>query len=211
MDVIFEYLTLKITAQEFLDRIMNGNEVYDRIKSKIPQSHFAYDKEWNGFPICAEAFQYDNFDLRRTLSSGYYSLVRSQRCGAAYKMIFSLFQSEYKNIIYNEYYDNVSKIAIDIVPEYVDSMEAGKIIFELINRTIDLSAEERRKKIQNEIRRIFHLEKRGKRPRWIQSSEWPVEDGMPLKFISQKEIADKVEYKFVNLRNQKKRIITQFY
>ena len=92
MDVIFEYLTLKITAQEFLDRIMNGNEVYDRIKSKIPQSHFAYDKEWNGFPICAEAFQYDNFDLRRTLSSGYYSLVRSQRCGAAYKMIFSLFR-----------------------------------------------------------------------------------------------------------------------
>ena len=95
---------------------MNENEVYDRIKSKIPQSHFAYDKEWNGFPICAEAFQYDNFDLRRTLPVDTIRWYVHSVVGAAYKMIFSLFQSEYKNIIYNEYYDNVSKIAIDIVP-----------------------------------------------------------------------------------------------
>lgn len=105
MDAILEYLTLKITAREFLNRVMHEDAVYDRIQSKIPQSRFAYDEEWKGSPVCAEAFQYDDFDLRRTLSTGYYSLVRSQRCAAAYKMIFSLFRNEYPNIVYNTYYD----------------------------------------------------------------------------------------------------------
>ena len=211
MDAILEYLTLKITAREFLNRVMHEDAVYDRIQSKIPQSRFAYDEEWKESPVCAEAFQYDDFDLRRTLSTGYYSLVRSQRCAAAYKMIFSLFRNEYPNIVYNTYYDQISKIAIDIVPECVDSMEAGEILFECINQAMDLSPEERRKRIQSEIKKAFHLEKNGKRPRWIQASQWPVEDGIPLKFISQKETGDQVEYQFMDVRNQKKRVITQFY
>ena len=41
MDAILEYLTLKITAREFLDRVMHEDAVYDRIQSKIPQSRFA--------------------------------------------------------------------------------------------------------------------------------------------------------------------------
>lgn len=159
MDAILEYLTLKITAREFPNRVMHEDAVYDRIQSKIPQSRFAYDEEWKGSPVCAEAFQYDDFDLRRTLSTGYYSLVRSQRCAAAYKMIFSLFRNEYPNIVYNTYYDQISKIAINIVPECVDSMEAGEILFECINQAMDLSPEERRKRIQSEIKKHFILRK----------------------------------------------------
>ena len=60
MDAILEYLTLKITAREFLNRVMHEDAVYDRIQSKIPQSRFAYDEEWKGSPVCAEAFQYDD-------------------------------------------------------------------------------------------------------------------------------------------------------
>lgn len=90
-------------------------------------------------------------------------------------------------------------------------MEAGEILFECINQAMDLSPEERRKRIQSEIQKAFHLEKNGKRPRWIQASQWPVEDGIPLKFISQKETGDQVEYQFMEVRNQKKRVITQFY
>ena len=45
MDAILEYLTLKITAREFLDRVMHEDAVYDRIQSKIPQSRFAYGKD----------------------------------------------------------------------------------------------------------------------------------------------------------------------
>ena len=41
MDAILEYLTLKITAREFLNRVMHEDTVYDRIQSKIPQSRFA--------------------------------------------------------------------------------------------------------------------------------------------------------------------------
>lgn len=178
---------------------------------KFPKAVLPMTRNGKDPPVCAEAFQYDDFDLRRTLSTGYYSLVRSQRCAAAYKMIFSLFRNEYPNIVYNTYYDQISKIAIDIVPECVDSMEAGEILFECINQAMDLSPEERRKRIQSEIQKAFHLEKNGKRPRWIQASQWPVEDGIPLKFISQKETGDQVEYQFMDVRNQKKRVITQFY
>ena len=46
---------------------------------------------------------------------------------------------------------------------------------------------------------------------WIQASQWPVEDGIPLKFISQKETGDQVEYQFIDVKSQKKRVITQFY
>ena len=38
MDAILEYLTLKITAREFLNRVMHEDAVYDRIQSKIPKA-----------------------------------------------------------------------------------------------------------------------------------------------------------------------------
>lgn len=61
--------------------------------------------------------------------------------------------------VYNTYYDQISKIAINIVPECVDSMEAGEILFECINQAMDLSPEERRKRIQSEIKKHFILRK----------------------------------------------------
>ena len=210
-DSILEYLTRKISATEFLKCVMEDDALYARIQNKVPQSSFAHDSVWKCSPICAEAFQYDDFDLRKTLSRGYYALTRVQRCGAAYRLIFDLFHDEYPGLAYDPYYDEISRIAIDEVPIYADSMEAGEVLFHIVESTNGMEPQARKKAIREQIKDRFHLEKTAKQPRWVQESEWPVEDGEPLAFLAQKKMGEKVEYRFENPKTHRQQVITQFY
>lgn len=211
MDSVLEYLTLRITAHEFLNRIMEDDILYERICSKIPQSRFAYDDVWNDSPICSEAFQYDDFDLRKSLSSGYYSLTRVQSCGEAYRLMYLLFRDEYPDLRPEKYYDDISEIAIEVVPDYVDSIEAGDILFDIILNASSMNDKARKSSIRTAIKERFHLVNTKKRPRWAQGSEWPVLGSEPMGFISQKKTGDKVEYIFEDIKTQERRVITQYY
>lgn len=210
-DSIWEYLTRRISAQTFLKRVMEEDALCARIQSKIPSSRFAHDEVWAQSPICAEAFQYDDFDIRKTLSTGYYALTRVQRCGTAYRLIFDLFRDEYPDLAYDPYYDELSSIAIDSVPAYVDSIQAGQVLLDIIESTNGMKLKDRKRAIHEQIKDRFHLKSTSKRPRWAQESEWPVEDGEPLMFLGQKKTGEKIEYRFENTKTHTQQIITQFY
>lgn len=70
---------------------------------------------------------------------------------------------------------------------------------------------------KEQLRNLFHIEPH-KYPRWIQEAEWPMgEDGIPMKFISQKGKKGKfydtmlyTEFLFEDVKTGKQRIIEQF-
>ena len=69
-----------------------------------------------------------------------------------------------------------------------------------------------KKFIRDELKRIFHLEKGAKRPRWIQSSLWPLDaNGEPMEFICQKKEGDRVCYRFHSPSLNEYRIVDDFY
>lgn len=75
MDAIYAFLTLKISSIEFRKCLLEDEELLERIAAKLPKSTFAHDPEWKDSPMCAEAFVYDDFDLRKTFATGYYGQV----------------------------------------------------------------------------------------------------------------------------------------
>ncbi|MBO7763077.1 MAG: hypothetical protein J6T24_09795 [Clostridia bacterium] len=67
------------------------------------------------------------------------------------------------------------------------------------------------------LKSLFHIES-NKYPHWIQEAEWPMgEDGIPMKFISQKRRKGKhyetllfTEFLFEDIKTGKQRIVEQF-
>ena len=211
MDAIYEFLVLKISSIEFRTCLLDDESVLARIAAKLPRSTFAHDPEWEDSPMCAEAFSCDEFDLKRTLTTGYYGLGKLYGASAGYDLIYGLFHEEYPGLERSDYYDRAYDLAMNAVPSCVESVEAVEVIFSVILDTEGLPAKERKKRIKAQIAELFYLNETKKRPRWIQSSEWPVANGRPMRFVGQKAEGEITRYTFEDAKTKERRIVEQFY
>ena len=211
MDAIYAFLTLKISSIEFRKCLLEDEELLERISAKLPKSTFAHDPEWKDSPMCAEAFAYDDFDLRKTFTTGYYGLGKLWGACHGYKLIHALFHDEYPGIERSDYYSRLYDLAMDCVPSYVESREASEVIFSVILGTEGLPKAERRKQIKAQIAELFFLNESKKRPRWIQESDWPLYDGRPMRFVGQKAQGEVTRYTFEDDQTKIRRIIEQCY
>lgn len=209
--ILRDYLSLRIGAGEFLKQILSNDELLSVIQSKLPDSKCAFDEVWENYPISAEAFEYSDFDLRRLLSRGYYSVASVSTCDHAYDLIYDLFHDDFPDIPRAKYYYEITMFAIDTVPEVVDSPEAGALLMKIIESAWKLE-KGRKTAVRTAIRSAFHLDETKKRPRWAQSSLWPIGKGeIPMRFLSQKTDGDKVTYHFEDATTLEKRDIVDYY
>ena len=211
MDAVYEFLTLKISSIEFRKCLLEDERLIERIAAKLPRSTFAHDPEWKDSPMCAEAFAYDDFDLKKTLTTGYYGLGKLWGASHAYKLLFELFCEEYPGLEASDYYHRLYDLAMNSVPSCVESVEASEVIFSVVLETEGLSKSERKKQIKLRIAELFFLNESKKRPRWIQASEWPVHDGRPMRFVGQKADGEVTRYTFEDVQSGKRRIVEQSY
>lgn len=213
LNVIRRYLQLKMTAKEFRAQIETNDELVAFIAARLPAGRDLDDPAWASCPLNIRAFCNDGFDVRRTLVNGYYALTRVSRCSTAYRMLYELFHSELPEVEKSEYYREIGLLAIDVVPEVLDSCEAGEVIFDIIASTKDLRGAKRKKAIKEGLAEVFHLGALAKKPAWIQSSEWPLgSQGKPMRFMSQrKQKAEYAEYTFEDVDTHETRTITQYY
>lgn len=211
MDAIYEFLKLKISSIEFRRHLLEDEKLLTRIAAKLPKSTFAHDPEWKDSPMCAEAFSYDDFDLRRTLTVGYYGLGKLYGVGGAYNLIYDLFCDEYPEVERSDYYQQLYDLTMDCVPECVESVEASEVIFSVVLGTEGLSDGERKKQIKAQIAELFYLNESKKRPRWIQSSDWPLSNGRPMRFIGQKSDGEVTRYTFEDDLTKVRKIVEQSY
>ena len=109
-------------------------------------------------------------------------------------------------------YDEDHDLATECIPDYLDAEEASVYIDEEIFSKIpsDLSKSQKKKYIMNECKRLFHIEN-NKYPHWVQSSEWPVRNNKPLKYIKRIKKDDLVIIVFEDVDTKEQVFIEQFY
>lgn len=213
LNIIKAYLRLEMSAKDFCDQVLNNDELIAYLQARIPQSRKISDEAWEKCPLNVRAFAYDHFDLRRTLSVGYYALTKISRCSTAYNMLFELFRKEMPDVEKATYYKEMSQAAIEMVPEMLDSAEVGTLIFEIVASTADMPKTKRKKAVREALDEAFHLKLLAKKPSWIQGSEWPMgASGKPMRFVEQsKKKGELVEYTFEDVETLERRTITQYY
>ena len=106
------------------------------------------------------------------------------------------------------------RFLLDACPEYVDGTEITQhMILEHILEEIppELSKTKRIKLFRERLREVFHLEGR-KYPHWIQSPEWPVNNGKPMRYL--KTISVNPEFRkhvFVDVDTGETREVDDFF
>jgi len=110
--------------------------------------------------------------------------------------------------------DEKHDFMLDVCPEYIDGSEVDEsgIIERIIDEVSDDMPESKQKKlIREKIKEAFHIEGR-KFPCWIQSPEWPMSNGKPMKFIKtvKKHGGELREHHFVDVETGEERIVEDF-
>lgn len=122
------------------------------------------------------------------------------------------------NIVIDETLSNKFRFMLQACPEYIGGEEVDYLLEDLLESLPeDLSKTKRVKLYKEQLKSLFHIES-NKYPRWIQEAEWPVgEDGIPMKFISQKAKKGKAyqtmlhtEFVFEDVKTGEQRIVEQF-
>lgn len=98
LNIIKAYLSLEMSAQDFASAVQTNDELVQFINGRIPQTHDKSAESWKQCPLNVNAFEHDNFDLRRTLTVGYYAINRISRCSTAYNMMWSLFHDDLPDV-----------------------------------------------------------------------------------------------------------------
>jgi len=213
LKIIKAYLSLQVSAEDFMKEVLNNDELVAYIQAQLPASRKVNDEAWENCPLKVRAFAHDRFDLRRTLTTGYYALTSVGSCSTAYNMIFSLFHEMLPDVEHSNYYYNIFSIGLDTVPEVFDSPEVGCVLFDIITSTEGMLKTKQKKAIREMIATAFHLKDNSKKPSWIQGSEWPLGTShKPMRFIEQnKKKGELVEYVFEDVETFEKRVIVQYY
>lgn len=122
------------------------------------------------------------------------------------------------NIVIDETLHSKHWFMLDACPEYIGGEEVDDLLMDLLETLPDnLSKTKKVKLYKEQLRSLFHIES-NKYPRWIQEAEWPMgEDGIPMRFISQKRKKGKsydtmlfTEFLFEDIKTGKQRIVEQF-
>lgn len=209
--MIRDYLLIRMSAQDFSNQLIDNDELLEEIRKRIPDSTCAFDDVWKDCPLRVEAFELCDFDLRYILTKGYYALSSVSSCSTAYDLVYDLFHNDFPDIPHSDYYSNIVMFAIDVVPEVVDSVEAGAVLMNIIQSTQD-DKTGRKKKARDLINEAFHLTESKKRPRWAQNSEWPISaTGKPMRFLKQKTEGEMVRYWFEDVDTLEERIVIDYY
>ena len=213
LEIIKSYLTLEMSARDFAAAVQSNDELIRFINPKLPQTRDKNDEAWKNCPLNVNAFVYDDFDLRRTLTTGYYALTSISRCSTAYTMLWNLFHDDLPDVEKSTFYDELFLFALNTVPEYLDSVDVGSVIQDIILSTSDITPKTKRQKaVRAALKVAFHLDSSAKRPYWIQSSEWPlgVED-KPMRYLGQSKKGEYAEYYFEDVTSGEQHTVTQFY
>lgn len=213
LSIVKAYLSLEMSAKDFASAVATNDELVQFINDKIPQTQDKSAESWKQCPLNVNAFEHDSFDLRRTLTVGYYAINKISRCSTAYTMIWSLFHDDLPDVEKSTFYRELHQYAIDTVPDYLDSVAVGSVIQDVILSTSTIPKGKRQKAIRAALNSAFHLDALHKKPSWIQDSEWPLGTcSMPMLFLGQRKVKGQyVECYFEDVSNGEKRTITQFY
>ncbi|MDO4815856.1 MAG: hypothetical protein Q4A83_04535 [Bacillota bacterium] len=205
MKEIIDFVEGRLSYEEIEAELYINPELWDWVQALVPQdiedpkSEFRkrYDCKYN-----EKAFEANCFKVKPTvLSFGFNKVVDPHT-------LFSvLVQNSYPEIVpmkppENSMYDEIERMKLD----YISSEETEDYIRSILCTCADKPLREKKRILKE----AFFI-KPAKYPRWAQESEWPMSNGCPMKFVSQKQDGDRVEYLFEDDTTGETKVVEQFY
>lgn len=195
---IFDYVSGKISHEEFEAELYINPNLWDEIQSLVPQDiadpNCPFRQVWGNML----GFETNNYRVKSTLTSfGYnYSM--------AHGLISALVKYQYPEIVCRKPIDDSPDDILEkIHMEYIGGNDIDDYLRDIMSRCLT------KKELKEQLKKHFPCPAR-KHPNWVQEPEWPAINGIPMKFISQKEDGDKFEYEFQDITSKKTKIITQY-
>lgn len=196
-----QYLICEISYEEFI------NNLNDDVLNYLDEG---YQKAYKNGKIHEMTYS------RHINFKDYYHFIQNfsvfDKKSELYNMVYLCMRSLGHEVNFNDKYTKLSIFAINAIPEYCDSEEASEFIEkEIINKLpMDISEEKRVKLCKQKCKELFHIEN-NKYPRWVQSSEWPVRNNKPLKYIKRIKKDDLVVFVFEDVDTKEQVLIEQFF
>lgn len=221
---VFDFVAGLVQPKVFIETLEQHPEIYDWLQSIVPEgltcykSHMIFDRFGEEEPISIE-IPYDiKIVIKQLLDD-----LQKDRWGVylnIYDAISELLKKAFphENINVSDEIEKRFDFGLDAIPEYLGGIDVADFIDDIVDSIPkNLSKTIRVRLCNKKLREKFHIE--GKNiPRWIQNPEWPIgEDGIPMKFISQKRKKGKpyntmlfTEFLFEDVKTGKQRIVEQF-
>lgn len=195
---ILDYVSGKMSHEEFEAELCINPELWDEIQSLVPKniadSDCPFRQLWGNMP----GFETNNYQVKSMVTSFGYKYT------IAHGLISALVKYQYPDIVCREPIDESPDDLLEkLHMDYIGGDEVDDCLREILSRCL------KKKDLKDQLKKTFPCPSR-KHPNWAQEPEWPALNGVPMKFLSQKEDGDKFEYEFQDINSEKKIIITQY-
>lgn len=213
---VIDFIEGKIATKDFVNRLHADDSLYGWMQSIVPKGKLCHVgvKQEDG-RVRGVAAPYDI----RTVVEFLWNMGGS-RSGCeldVHSSVAELYKEAFpsEEIKVDTQLKTKFSFLLDAIPDYVDSVEAEESgIFERYFAELPENASKtaRTKMFRERVKEDFHLEGK-KYPRWIQSSEWPFNNGKPMKFLRQETLqhGELTKYYFEDVDTNEQRVIIQSF
>ena len=207
---IEDYIALKISTKDFVDNVLTNKKLYDELSNLLPNEQSINNEKWKDFTYNL-TLRTHKYDLKSILKFRFSNGNSMYGKSSLYDFIYKILKTNGFNYEFNDFYQKRFSLLLDVLPNYIDGEEAEKFLDNYINSLPkEISENQMKKQIKNFIKEHFLTESKSK-PRWVQEAEWPVTNGEPLIFVSQKKTGEKMTYIFKNNKNEIREIVQYFW
>lgn len=221
--LVFDFVAGSVHPKVFIETLEQHPEIYDWLQSIVPKGltcykdHTVFDRFGEEESTSIEISYNIRIVIKQLLDEG------NDRWGTylnVHGAISELLEEAFpdKDINVSDEIEKRFDFGLNAIPEYLGGTEVADFIDEIVDSIPKtLSKSVRMKLCKERLRKQFHIE--GKHiPHWVQEAEWPMgEDGIPMKFISQKRKKGKsyetmlfTEFLFEDVKTGQQRIVEQF-
>lgn len=214
--MVLDYLEGKMPYPDFQNEIDNDVQFVQWFQEVVPASHHS-----RTLPTPENNFKGEQipFDLKASLQLLEYS---DPKGSLTYQLDFQslmsvLMREAFPDIqfVRDPTISNLYTLILEAVPSYIGGSELSRSGF--IERMIqefpdDWSKTKKNKELRERIKAAFHIEGRNY-PHWVQSPEWPLSNGKPMKYVKTtvKYKGEWYQHHFVDVDTGEKRIVDDAY
>ena len=216
LSLVVDYIEGRIEPAIFEQMLCEDAALYDFLQSLVPGG-----KEIGGYDVQLREYKVEPYTINGILKQ-YEALDQGGPKGTPayhyyiHREIADLVTMAFpdRQIIPDDKPKQLKQLAMEACPEYIDGKEVaenniiGKILSAIPQ---ELSKTKKLQEAKARIKAAFHIEGRNY-PRWIQPPEWPVNNGVPMKYLKTVKInSEYVQHHFEDVNSGAIRLVDDFF
>ena len=207
---VIDFVEGRVEARDFMIRFRDDPALAEWLQSIVPEGKVAYMTDPDAMEWMLVEIPYD---IHRQLDS---DIVELEKIGEQYnvhceisRLILEVFPDD--GIKKSNKIEKRFDFLIKNCPRSVGGPEADPYIEKILNEIPeDLPNKTRVQMFRTRIKEEFHLDGK-KYPYWLQEAEWPMNNGKPMRYVSQASKGEMRFYLFEDVETGEERVVFQSY